>query len=115
MKLLSILLLLTTPAWSAPWGKLNKISKFVLAGSQTLDIVSSYQNTYELNPILRSHTGQFETKGVVLKAGITAGILLVQWRLEKIYPAETQKPFAISNFTLSAITTGVAVHNWRMK
>jgi len=62
------------PAISTSW----KISLAPLVASQALDITSSYGMS-ELNPLLAGPQGQFGAQSAVLKLGVTAGLIGVEY------------------------------------
>ncbi|MBV9154806.1 MAG: hypothetical protein JO097_00985 [Acidobacteriaceae bacterium] len=83
-------------------------SMFAAAGASSLDAYTSW-GKHESNPLLASSNGTFGTKGVVLKAGIAATVLVPQILLRK--HREMKGLFASGNLGEAAIFSGVAVHN----
>jgi|SRR3989344_1331398 len=97
------------------WRKMRRVSEFVLGGSQALDIHSSLsapQGVMEANPLLRGSNGRLGARGVAIKLAIVGGALAVERLTNK--NGRYDKTFAITNLALSGVTTGVAVHNYRL-
>lgn len=88
------------------------ISSLVAMGAATsADAVSSWHKQ-EANGLLASSNGTFGAKGVSLKAGIAAGVLLPQIIFRK--HKELRSTFAIGNFAEAGVFTGTAIHNFRI-
>lgn len=92
--------------------KLWVTSMLAFAGGTTLDGISSWHQR-ESNPILSSANGTFEMRGVLIKAGLAAFVLVPQL----IHPPKddkTRKIMEVINFADAAVYTGVAMHNYSM-
>jgi hypothetical protein len=90
-----------------------KISLAPLVGSQALDAASSY-GMRELNPLLASANGGFETKATMIKMGATGAIVGVEYLLARKYP-RSARVIAKLNWTTGIVTTGFAIHNYAIK
>ena len=90
-----------------------KRSLLALAASQSLDVASSY-GMRELNPLLASSDGRFGAKAASIKFGATTGITLIEYVLVKKYP-KSARLFSKLNWSSSALTTGIAVHNFAIR
>lgn len=90
-----------------------EISLVPLVSSQALDAASSY-GMRELNPLLASSNGGFETKATSIKLGFTAAIVGVEYLLVRKYPRST-RVISKLNWTSGIVTTGFAVHNFAIK
>jgi hypothetical protein len=84
-----------------------------LVASQALDIASSYGKR-ELNPLLAEPQGQFGVQSALLKAGVTVGLIGVEYLMVKAHPASA-RTFTKLNWAAAALTTGLAVHNFSIK
>ncbi len=86
-----------------------------LAGSQGLDIASSY-GMRELNPLLAGPQQQFGMKAVMFKVGVTAAAIGVEYLIVKVRLVKDHggaaKALAKINWSAAALTTGFATHNW---
>jgi hypothetical protein len=82
----------------------------MLAGT-SLDAASSWHKM-EGNTLLASSNGLFGARGVGIKAGIAAGVLLPQIVLRK--HKDLRIAFAIGNLAEAGMFTGAAIHNFRM-
>ena len=83
----------------------------MLAGTAA-DSYTSWHK-HESNSFLASPNGTFGARGVELKVGIAAAVLVPQLIFRR--RREWQLPFAISNFAEAGIYTGAAVHNQSVK
>jgi hypothetical protein len=101
------------PAPKAPIATSWKISLAPLVASQALDITSSY-GMRELNPLLAGPQGQFGAQSAVLKLGVTAGLIGVEYLIIKAHPASA-RVFTKLNWGAAALTTGFAVHNFSIR
>jgi hypothetical protein len=104
------------PAPKAPQAPLPASWKWSLAplvASQALDITSSY-GMRELNPVLSGPQGQFGAGSVLLKVGVTAGLIGVECLIVKVHPGSA-RVFAKINWAAAAVTTGLAVHNFSIR
>jgi hypothetical protein len=102
-----------TPAPQAPLSASWKWSIAPLVASQGLDIASSY-GKHELNPLLAEPHGQFGAQSALLKVGVTAGLIGVEYLIVKAHPASA-RTFTKLNWAAAALTTGFAVHNFAIK
>ena len=84
-----------------------------LVASQALDITSSY-GMRELNPLLAGPQGQFGMQSTLLKVGVTAGFIGIEYLIVKIHPASA-RIFTKVNWAAAALTTGFAVHNFAIR
>ncbi len=92
--------------------KLWRISVAALAAGSTADAWSSYGRT-EANPLLQGPGGQFSARGIGLKAAIAGGAVATQWFLQRKHP-DSAKAFAVTNFGMAAVFSGIAVRNKRL-
>jgi hypothetical protein len=83
-----------------------------MAGGTAADAASSW-NKRESNTLLASSNGTFGGKGVAIKTGIAAGVLLPQLIFRKHRDWHTA--FAIGNFAEAGIFAGATVHNLNVK
>ncbi len=83
-------------------------SLFAVTGASALDAASSW-GKYERNPLLASSNGTFDSRGLVLKAGLAGAIVIPQLFLHK--HQELKAKFAIFNFAGAGAFTAVAIHN----
>ncbi len=93
------------------WRRLRTISQAILIGASAVDIASSY-NLPEANPLLRDpRTGLMLRRGVAIKAGILAALLISQ-----DLPAWRRHPRAqtLLNLGSSAAIGAVAIRNLRL-
>jgi len=90
-----------------------KISLVPVVASQSLDIASSYRMR-ELNPMLAGSDGRFGAKATTVKLGATAAIISVEYLIVKKWP-ESARVLSKVNWGTSALTTGLAVHNFAIK
>lgn len=77
-----------------------------------LDAASSWGQR-EGNALLASSDGRFEGKGLAIKAGLAAALVVPQICLRK--RKNLKGPFAAANFTQAAIYTAVSVHNLQVR
>lgn len=108
----TLLLLLLPLSLYADWKDTWRLSAGALLTTNIIDCHSSYQKP-ELNPFLRSPSGHFSNKGIAIKMGIIAGLLIGQRVVTKKYP-ESTKLFAVTNFALAASTAWVANRNYNI-
>ena len=90
-----------------------KISLAPVVASQTLDVASSY-GMRELNPVLAGPDGRFGPRAAGIKLGATAGLLGVEYLLVRKFPGSA-RVFSKINWTVSALTTGFAIHNFSIR
>lgn len=83
-------------------------SMLAMAGASGLDAGTSW-GKQEANGLLASSDGTFGARGLSIKAGTAAAIILPQilFRKHKDFRAK----FAMGNFAGAAVFTGVAIHN----
>jgi hypothetical protein len=95
---------------AAPVAASWKLSLAPLLASQGLDIASSYGKT-ELNPVLAGPQGQFGVNAVLIKVGVTVGLIGAEYLIVKAHP-RSARLFTKVNWAAAAATTGIAVHNF---
>ncbi len=91
--------------------KVNRIwiASMVAMGAATgMDAGSSWGKR-EGNSLLASSDGTFGAKGLSIKAGVAAGIILPEILLR--HHKDLKSKFAIGNFAEAALFGGVAIHN----
>ena len=91
--------------------KVNRIwiaSMLAMGAATSLDAGTSWGKR-EGNSLLASSDGTFGAKGLSIKAGVGAGIILPQILLRR--HKDLKSKFAIGNFAEAALFGGVAVHN----
>jgi hypothetical protein len=91
--------------------KMNRIwvaSLFAMAAASGMDAASSW-GKLEGNSLLASPDGTFGAKGMSIKVGIAAGVVLPQILLRK--HKNLKSKFAIANFAEAGLFGGVAIHN----
>ena len=119
MKLIPSLLLLTSSIFAqeneltrhVEHQYLYKASIVTLVAGNVIDAQSSY-GRYELNPLLRTSDGRFGAKSIVIKGGITAGILLAEhYGINKLRGG--RRISTIVNFALGVNMIGVGIQNHR--
>ena len=82
-----------------------------MAAGTSADAVSSWHKR-EGNSLLASSNGMFGARGISIKAGIAAGVLLPQIMLRK--HKELRTAFVVGNLTEAGVFTGAAIHNFRL-
>jgi hypothetical protein len=82
-----------------------------MAAGTSADAISSWHKR-EGNSLLASSDGMFGARGVGIKAGIAAGVLLPQIILRKHIDLRTA--FVLGNLTEAGVFTGAAIHNFRL-
>lgn len=98
-----------------PQSKLKKVwitSMLAFAGGTTLDGVSSWHQREE-NPLLSSANGTFAMRGVMIKAGLAA-IVLIPQLIHKPKDDKTRTIYSVVNFADAAAYTAVALHNYSL-
>lgn len=91
--------------------KVNRIwisSMLAMAAATGMDTGSSWGKR-EGNSLLASSDGTFGAKGLSIKAGVAAGVILPQLLLR--HHKDLKSKFAIGNFAEAALFGGVAIHN----
>lgn len=110
----ALVLLLAVPASASgnPWKKLWVVSTVALAAGTAMDFSSSVGKA-EMNPALRSSTGQFSAgRAIALKGGIAVGLIVTQRFYARRHPGvPVEKTAAITNFVSAGVMTGVAFRN----
>jgi len=101
------------PAPKAPLATSWKVSLAPLVASQALDITSSY-GMRELNPLLAGPQGEFGARSAMLKVGVTAGLIGVEYLIVRAHPGAARM-FTKLNWGAAALTTGFAVHNFSIR
>ncbi|MGA2118624.1 MAG: hypothetical protein ABSH56_28190 [Bryobacteraceae bacterium] len=76
------------------------------------DVASSLRKS-ELNPLLSSGQGTFTASSAARKLAIEGVLELVEFRLVHQRPKALRK-VALLNFVVAAVTSGVAIHNFRV-
>ena len=98
-------------AASNKWRKVWKLSLVVMASANFADAASSYGHI-ETNPILASANGRFGRKGLALKVGVGAGLVVVEFLLHHKRPVfEVERAAAIVNFAVAGGFSAAAIHN----
>jgi hypothetical protein len=82
-----------------------------MAAGTSADAVSSWHKR-EGNSLLASSNGMFGARGIGIKAGIAAGVLLPQIILRKHKDLRTA--FVLGNLTEAGVFTGAAIHNFQL-
>jgi ribose/xylose/arabinose/galactoside ABC-type transport system permease subunit len=91
--------------------RMNRIwiaSLVAMAAASGMDAASSWRKQ-EGNSLLASPDGTFGAKGMSIKVGIAAGVVLPQVLLRKHKNLKSR--FAIGNFAEAAVFSGIAIHN----
>lgn len=92
-------------------GRINRIwvsSMFAMTAATGMDAGSSWGKR-EGNSLLASSDGTFGAKGLSIKAGVAAGIILPELLLH--HHKDLKSKFAIGNFVEAALFSRVAIHN----
>jgi hypothetical protein len=84
-----------------------------LVASQGLDIASSY-GMRELNPLLAGPQDQFGVKAAMVKVGVTAALVGLEYLIVKAHPGAA-KILTKINWSGAALTTGFAAHNFAIR
>ncbi len=91
--------------------KVNRIwviSMTAVAAATSFDAASSW-GKLESNSLLASSDGRFGAKGLSIKAGVAAGVIIPEILFRKHKDLKTK--FAIGNFAEAAVFTGAGIHN----
>ncbi len=83
-------------------------SMLAMVAASGLDAETSWGKP-EANGLLASSNGTFGAKGVSIKAGVAATILIPQILFRK--HKDVRVKFAVANFAGAGVFTGVAIHN----
>ena len=83
-------------------------SMLAMAAASGMDAGTSW-GKLEGNSLLASPDGRFGAKGVSIKVGIAAGVIIPQILLRR--HRELRMPFSLGNFAQAAIFGGIAIHN----
>ena len=86
-------------------------SIFAAVGGTSADAASSWGKR-ESNSLLASSNGAFGAKGLGIKAGVTAAVIIPQICLRK--RRELKRVFTVGNFGEAAIYSGAAIHNLKL-
>lgn len=114
-RLLILSALLTVSATASDWKhKLYRASQFISVSTTAADCISSV-GKYESNAMLRSHNGQFGTRGAVSKVAIAGGLMALQRIAERRAGQRAYLPFALVNIGYSAIGARVVYHNMSVR
>ncbi len=92
--------------------KVNRIwggSMIAMLAATSMDAGSSWGKR-EGNPLLASSDGTFGPKGLSIKMGIAAGVIVPELLLR--HHKDLKSKFAIGNFAEATIFSGVAIHNF---
>ena len=81
-----------------------------LVASQSLDAASSY-GYRELNPMLAGPNGEFGVKATTVKFAVVGALIGAEYLLVR-KSSRAARLFQRLNWTSSALTTGLAVHNY---
>jgi hypothetical protein len=83
-------------------------SMVAMAGASGMDAATSW-GKLEGNSLLASPDGRFGARGVSIKVGIAAGVIIPQilFRRHK----DLRMAFSVGNFAQAAIFGGIAIHN----
>lgn len=92
-----------------PWLGPLRAFEISLIGGVAADSMSSW-GCFESNPLLRSADGRFGARGLVIKAGISGGGLLVAHLLHRKFP-KLEKPLTFVFGGGSAWLHGTAIRN----
>jgi hypothetical protein len=91
-----------------------RVSVVALAAANCMDVQSSWGKR-ELNPALAGSRGEFGARGALLKAGITGGVVALEYLFLRVgRPRKLTRGLAIVNFGNAALVGSVAVRNWRL-
>jgi hypothetical protein len=82
-----------------------------MLAATSADAISSWHKK-ESNSLLASSNGMFGARGIGIKAGIAAGVLLPQIILRK--HKDLRAAFIVGNLAEAGVFTGAAVHNFRL-
>jgi hypothetical protein len=78
-----------------------------------LDLLSCGYGCPEANPLLATG-GRMQVKGIVIKTGVAAGLVLVQnWWIRR-WP-RSRRVWTQINWVMGGTTTAVAARNWQTK
>lgn len=117
MKVVAVLLMMSAGLSGAEskkgfWHRIRPVSQALLIVANSVDIASSFQFP-EANPILRDpRTGQMLNRGVAIKAGVLAAVLVSQewfWKDRR-----HDRRVVLTNLGMAALIGGVAARNFRM-
>ena len=108
-----LILIATLPMFAEHPAREWKWSAAAVAGASFADAATSFRG-YELNPVLRGSDGRFGTRGIAIKGGVVAGMLLAQRTVGRRNP-RAYRVFAKVNWVVAGVTSGVAVRNTRVR
>lgn len=83
-------------------------SMLAMAAASGMDAGTSW-GKLESNSLLASPDGRFGARGVSIKVGIAAGVIIPQILLRR--HKDLRMPFSVGNFAQAAIFGGIAIHN----
>lgn len=113
-KVLLCLLTITPVSYAVDWQFQFQLSQATMVGSCVSDAVISL-NHKELNPLLRDASGNFGTKGLLIKSGLSIGIVLLERYIVKREGKKALKPIAITNYVVTGYTAAVIARNLNIK
>jgi len=91
-----------------------RASVAALAATDVMDVQSSWGKR-ELNPALAGSGGAFGAKGALLKAGITGGVVALEFLVLRHGPSKRlSRALAVINFGDAGLTGVTAGKNWRV-
>lgn len=87
-------------------------SMVAMSAASAADAYTSWHRP-EANALLRNERGEFGAKGISVKVGTLAGIVMMEYRLRK--HREMRNAFVVGNCANAGVSTFAAVHNWRLR
>jgi len=91
-----------------------RASVAALAATNVMDVQSSWGKR-ELNPALVGSGGAFGARGALLKAGITGGVVALEFLVLRHRPSKRlSRALAVINFGDAGLTGATAGRNWRV-
>jgi len=112
-KLFLLLLLLPVMLPAEPNLFSWKTSVGTLSAASAFDAVSSWRQP-EANPLLRNSQGRFGWRGVAVKTGIAAGVVIGQYCAIRRWP-KLRKWLTIMNFGWTGVHAGVGARNMSVR
>lgn len=90
-------------------------SLVILSAGNAIDTASSYGYS-EKNPMLRSSGGHFETRGILVKAGIVGAAGFIEYGiLRRTHSARVARFLAAFNTAIGGTTAAMGVHNYTVR
>jgi hypothetical protein len=89
-----------------------RASQAVMVTGHGLDLLSCGYGCPEANPLLATD-GRMGVKGIAVKVGVAAGLVLVQNWWVRRWPG-SRRVWTQINFVMGGTTAAVAARNWRM-